>query len=62
MLRDFFTSLGDISQYGIISTLVFFIFFIIFIIRTVKMKNNEADSYGRMPLDDSSPESDQNQE
>ncbi len=62
MLRDFFTSLGDISQYGIISTLVFFIFFIIMIIRTIKMKTREADSYGRMPLDDSSPESDHNQE
>jgi amino acid permease len=58
MLRDIFGSLGGIEKYGIISTVIFLLFFILLIIQVVSLKRDDMDRCSRMPLDDSTNETD----
>ena len=58
MIRDLFRTAGDIAIYGMISTVIFLVFFVLLAIRAVAMRREEADEFGRMPLDDSMQKSD----
>lgn len=62
MIRDLFSSLKGIENYGIISTLIFLGFFIMLIFYVVSMKKSETEEYSRMPFDDSIKKSDEIQD
>ena len=59
MLRDLFKSLGGVEKYGMISMVIFLAFSILLVINTVFLKAKDLDDYSRMPLDDSSKDSDE---
>lgn len=58
MLRDIFNSVEGIGQYGIISLVIFLLFFIFLIVNTIALKKKDVDDFSRLPLDESSKESD----
>jgi len=62
MLRDVFKSLGGYESYGLISMIIFVVFFAMLILHTVSLKKKDVDDFSRMPLDDLSKESDENQD
>jgi hypothetical protein len=62
MLRDLFSTLGGIEKYGIISTLIFLIFFVLLLVQVVSLKPRDMDEYSKMPLDDTSKNTDEIQD
>ena len=57
MLRDFFHSVTGYEYFGMISTSIFMVFFIMVIIHAWTLKKDDAEKFGKMPLDDSTRES-----
>lgn len=57
MLRDFFQSVTGYGHFGMISTFIFLAFFVLVIVQAWTMKKKDADEFSRMPLDDSSRDS-----
>ena len=62
MLRDLFTTVGGIERYGLISMIFFVMFFALLILHTLSIKKNKVEDFSRMPLDDYSKESEDNQD
>jgi len=62
MLRDVFKSLGGFESYGLISMIIFLVFFVLLLLHTVSLRRNDVEDFSRMPLDDKSNESEDNQD
>jgi hypothetical protein len=62
MLRDIFKSVGGIESYGLISMIIFVVFFALLVLHTLSLKSKDVEDFSRMPLDDFSKESDDNQD
>ncbi len=52
MLRPFLQGLTGVELFGIVSMLIFFIFFVVMVIHTITINKEEAEGYGRLPLED----------
>ncbi len=62
MVRDMFTSIGDLEFYGVISMIIFVVFFGLLILHTYTIKKKDVEGFSNMPLDDGSKESDEIQD
>jgi hypothetical protein len=62
MLRDIFKTVGGFESYGLISMIIFVVFFALLILHTFSLKRKDVEDFSRMPLDDISKESDENQD
>jgi hypothetical protein len=57
MFNDIFQSVDGINNYGLISTLIFFIFFSLVLVHTLSIKKKDLTGFSRMPFDDATRES-----
>jgi hypothetical protein len=62
MLRDVFRSLGGFESYGLISMVIFLVFFAMLLLHTLTLKRKDVEDFSRMPLDDKSNDSQDNQD
>jgi hypothetical protein len=62
MLRDVFKSLGGFESYGLISMIIFLVFFAMLLLHTLTLRRKDVEDFSRMPLDDKSNESLDNQD
>jgi hypothetical protein len=62
MLRDVFRSLGGFESYGLISMIIFLAFFALLLLHTLTLTPKDVEDFSRMPLDDKSTESKDNQD
>ena len=60
MLRDMFQSANGFESFGLISMFIFAAFFILVIIHTYSLKKEEVEDFSKMPLDDSTKDSENN--
>ena len=58
MLRDVFTTMRGIENFGLISTIIFVGFFAYLLYYAITFNRKEAEDYSHMPLDDIAKESD----
>lgn len=57
MFNDIFQSVNGINNYGLISTLIFFVFFTMVVLHTFSIKKHDLDDFSEMPFDDATEES-----
>ena len=62
MLHDIFKSIGGVSHYGVISMVIFLLFFALLTLYALSLRKKDVEDFSRMPLEDHSKESDDNQE
>lgn len=62
MLRDVFRSIGGFESYGLISMIIFVVFFALLLLHTLSLKRKDVEDFSRMPFDDCSKKSDDNQD
>jgi hypothetical protein len=62
MLRDVFKSIGGFESYGMISMIIFVVFFALLLLHTLSLNKKEVEDFSRLPFDDHSKESEDNQD
>jgi hypothetical protein len=57
MFREIFQSVNGISNYGLISTAIFFVFFTAVALHALSMKKKELSEFSRLPFEDETKDS-----